>query len=113
MGDRLVVPVSGLVLLKAPGWSTITVVKFQKSFELAGVEPTVSCNRRFRMACGKVWTNPGPGNPDILGPAGPIDPEVGVLGAWLTELERPGGPDPVIVAERLGEARARLEAMDG
>lgn len=38
---------------------------------------------------------------------------IGVLGAWLTELERPGGPDPVIVAERLREARARLEAMDG
>jgi len=28
------------------------------------------------------WTHPGKGNPDIIKPAGPIDPQVGVIGAW-------------------------------
>jgi prephenate dehydrogenase len=33
------------------------------------------------------------------------------LEAWLAELERPGGPDPGEVAERLRIARERLESM--
>ncbi len=34
------------------------------------------------MKNGRVYTHPGKGNPDILGFAGPIDPDVGVLSAW-------------------------------
>ncbi|HET9758021.1 MAG TPA: prephenate dehydrogenase/arogenate dehydrogenase family protein [Candidatus Limnocylindrales bacterium] len=36
---------------------------------------------------------------------------IGVLEAWLAELERPGGPNEAEVAERLRAARERLEAM--
>jgi len=50
----------------------------------AGQEGTVTFNRRFRMRDGRTATNPGKGNPGIVSPAGPIDPDVGVLGAWDT-----------------------------
>lgn len=36
---------------------------------------------------------------------------IAVLDGWLVELERPGGPDAVEIAERLRSARERLESM--
>jgi neutral ceramidase len=50
-----------------------------------GAEATVAFNRRFKMRDGTQMTHPGKGNPDILEPAGPADPEVGVLSAWLLD----------------------------
>ncbi len=40
---------------------------------------TLSFNRRYHMQNGKVLFNPGPLNPEIVRPAGPTDPEVGIL----------------------------------
>jgi len=50
-----------------------------------GREEQAAFNRRFRMREGFSMTHPGQGNPNILEPAGPIDPQVGVLGAWNSE----------------------------
>jgi len=43
-----------------------------------GREEHLSYNRRFHMKDGTVGWNPGKLNPNIVKPAGPIDPEVGV-----------------------------------
>ena len=47
-----------------------------------GHEDKVAFNRRLRMKNGQSWTHPGAGNPDIVGYAAPIDPQVGVVGVW-------------------------------
>lgn len=44
-----------------------------------GRQEGISFNRRYYMKDGTVEFNPGPLNPDIVGPAGPIDPDVGIL----------------------------------
>jgi neutral ceramidase len=50
-----------------------------------GIEDKVAFSRRFLMKNGLTYTHPGQGNPDIMKPMGPIDPQVGVLGAWTQE----------------------------
>jgi len=56
----------------------------------SGHEDQVAFNRRFFMADGITKTHPRPGNPDILGVAGPTDPEVGVIGIWNEKDELEG-----------------------
>ncbi len=47
-----------------------------------GHEDAAVFNRRLRMQDGRSVSHPGKGNPGIVAPAGPVDPEVGVLAAW-------------------------------
>ncbi|MBU7004152.1 MAG: hypothetical protein HXS50_01200 [Theionarchaea archaeon] len=42
-------------------------------------ETRLSFNRRFSMRDRTIRTNPGIGNPDIIGPVGPIDPDILVI----------------------------------
>jgi len=46
---------------------------------VAAREDRISFNRRYRLNDGTVATNPGISNPKIVGPAGPIDPELPFL----------------------------------
>lgn len=48
----------------------------------SGVEDKVSFNRRQRMKNGLTFSHAGVGNPDSIDYAGPIDPQVGVVGVW-------------------------------
>jgi hypothetical protein len=58
-----------------------------------GREERLSYNRRFKMRDGTVGWNPGKGNPNIVAPAGPIDPDVGLLYAESpAENGKPGRP---------------------
>jgi hypothetical protein len=50
-----------------------------------GREETVAFNRRIIMKNGLSFSHPGKGNPDNLEFAGPVDPEVGVIGFWNPE----------------------------
>jgi hypothetical protein len=44
-----------------------------------GTQPGLAFNRRYHMRNGKVAFNPGLQNPNVIGPAGPTDPDVGIL----------------------------------
>jgi hypothetical protein len=53
-------------------------------------EDRLSFNRRFHMKDGSVRFNPGELNPNIVRPAGPIDPQVGIIA-----LNEPGSNEPL------------------
>jgi hypothetical protein len=62
-----------------------------------GEEKTLSFNRRFFMKDGTIGWNPGKLNPNIAGPAGPIDPGLPVL-----YFQSPDGTTPVAAYVNFG-----------
>jgi hypothetical protein len=74
---------------------TSAIVAAQQALEpvelAAGManEDRLSFNRRYYMKDGSVRFNPGQKNPNIVRPAGPIDPQVGIV-----LLRKPGAEQP-------------------
>ncbi len=52
-------------------------------------EDQISFNRRYHMKDGTTRFNPAINNPDIVEPAGPIDPQVGIV-----TISKPGAKEP-------------------
>jgi hypothetical protein len=77
----------GIVAAVTAAWGSLHAAEIGVG---TGQEAGISFNRRFLMRDGREITHPGtPGTPhhaDIVAPAGPIDPDVGVLAA-----RTPGG----------------------
>jgi len=67
-------------------WQALAPVKLAAG---TARETRLAFNRRFHMKDGSIRFNPGAGNPDIVRPAGPVDPEVGIV---LVEPARAGPP---------------------
>ena len=68
-------------IVAAVSQATQSLTEARCSFGV-GTEDKVGFNRRFRMKNGLTFTHPGKCNPDIVEAAGPIDPKVGVIGAY-------------------------------
>ena len=62
-----------------------------------GLAKGISFNRRFIMKDGKVVFNPGLGNKDAILPAGPVDPQVGIL-----MLRKVSDNSPLVVLSNFG-----------
>ncbi|MCX7427088.1 MAG: neutral/alkaline non-lysosomal ceramidase N-terminal domain-containing protein [Planctomycetia bacterium] len=67
---------AGIVKAVADAQAALRPVELQAG---TAQETKLSFNRRFHMKDGAVQCNPGVKNPDIVRPAGPIDPEVGLV----------------------------------
>lgn len=74
--------VDGIVTAGTSAWNSLHAAELGIG---TGKEDTIAFNRRFLMRDGREITHPGkPGTPhhaDIVAPAGPTDPDVGVLAA--------------------------------
>ena len=85
----------GQMLCKKFADAAVMALKDMKPAKMGwavGNAPNVAFVRRFRMKDGKVRTNPGVGNPDILHPIGDVDERVNVL-----RFDREGG-DTIVLA---------------
>ena len=90
-----------------------------------GREERISFNRRYWMKDGRVKTNPGYNNPDILRPAGPIDPDVMAIriadyeGNTIALLANfalhyvGGSPSNVVSADYFGMFAEEIQRMHG
>ncbi len=82
-----------LYIEKLPGLIAESIIKANDAviparlFFGLGREESISFNRRFYMNDGTVGWNPGKLNPNIIKPAGPIDPDVSVLYAETDQGE--------------------------
>jgi len=110
-----------------PDWIADAVVEANQNLQEAsalaavGVEDSLAFNRRFHMTDGSVGWNPGKLNSKIIKPAGPIDPDLGVvffesakpepLGVYVNyavHLDNVGGPSlsadlPFALSEALAQ----------
>lgn len=76
-----------------PDWIADAVVEANQNLREAsasaalGIEDSLAFNRRFHMTDGSIGWNPGKLNSKIIKPAGPIDPDLGVVFFQSTKQE--------------------------
>lgn len=84
--------VEKLVEVVAQAKAALAPVKLTSGY---AIENRIAFNRRFVMKDGSVAWNPGAKNPNIVRPAGPTDPQVGIV--LLSPINKPE-PQAVIVS---------------
>ncbi len=89
--DNLIVQIAGSVII---AHKSLEKVQIETG---AGLADGISFNRRFIMKDGKAVFNPGVGNKEAILPAGPVDPQVGIL-----TLRKVSDNSPIAVLSNFG-----------
>lgn len=84
--------VEKLVEVVSQAKAVVAPVKMTSGY---AIEERIAFNRRFVMKDGSVGWNPGAKNPNIVRPAGPVDPQVGIV--LLSSADKPE-PQAAIVS---------------
>ena len=107
--DRAVAGISHLPLVVAA--ALVEAVTGDADWPTAAQLAATGWRDTTRLARGDVTMGAGIVTTNAPAIAARLRDLIAALDGWLAELERPGGPDPTEITDRLRVARERLEAM--